>query len=106
MRPGDQYRCGRERTDAGLLEQLRRQLPRERLDLACELALLNGQCLDAPGESAERKQRPAQLRILAAFRTDRREPAQELRAEPATKSRTTRRTWARACAAGAQLGRT
>ena len=67
-------------TDAGLLEQLRRQLPRERLDLACELALLNGQCLDAPGESAQREQRPAQLRVLAAFRTDRREPAQELRA--------------------------
>jgi len=80
VRPGDQYLCGRERTDAGLLEQLRRQLPRERLDLACELALLDGQCLDAPGESAEREQRPAQLRVLAALRTDRREPAQELRA--------------------------
>jgi len=61
-------------------EQLRRQLARERLDLACELALLNGQCRDAPGESAQREQRPAQLRVLTAFRTDRREPAQELRA--------------------------
>jgi hypothetical protein len=66
MRPGDQYLCGRERTGAGLLEQLRRQLPRERLDLACELALLDVRCLDAPGESAERQQRPAQLRVLAA----------------------------------------
>jgi hypothetical protein len=36
---------GGERTDAGLLEQLRRQLSRERLDLACELALLNGPML-------------------------------------------------------------
>jgi hypothetical protein len=59
VRPGDQYLgCG-ERTDAGLGEQLRRQLPRERLDLACELALLNGQCHDAPGKSAQREQRPA-----------------------------------------------
>ena len=74
VRPGDEYLCGRERTDAGLLEQLRRQLPRERLDLACELAFLNGQCLDASGESAEREQRPAQLRVMTALRTDRREP--------------------------------
>jgi hypothetical protein len=45
VRPGDQDLRGRERTDAGLLEQLRRQLSRERLDLACELALLNGPML-------------------------------------------------------------
>ncbi len=79
MRPGDQDLRGRERTDTGLLEQLRSQLPRERLDFACELALLSGQCRDAPGESAQREQRPAQLRILAVFRTNRGEPAQELR---------------------------
>ena len=71
MRPrADQHRA---------LEQLRRQLPRERLDLACELAL-NGQCVDAPGESAEREQRPAQLWVLTASRTHRDESAQELRA--------------------------
>ena len=66
--------------DAGLLERLRRQLARERLDLACELALLNGQYLDASGESAEREQRRGQLPVVTALRTDRREPAQELRA--------------------------
>jgi hypothetical protein len=44
VRPGDQDLGGGERTDAGLLEQLRRELACERLDLACELALLTAQC--------------------------------------------------------------
>jgi hypothetical protein len=34
-------------TDAGLFDQLRRQLARQRFDLACELALLGGQLQDA-----------------------------------------------------------
>src|SRR6266536_5716203 len=58
VRPGDQDLRGCERTDTGLVEQLRRQLACQRLDLAFELALLNGQCLDAPGESAQREQCP------------------------------------------------
>ena len=62
---------GSERTDAGLVEQLRRQLACERLDLGCELALLDGQGLDAPGESAQREQRPAELRVATVFGADR-----------------------------------
>jgi hypothetical protein len=61
VRPGDQDLRGGERTDPELLEQLRRQRPRERLDLACELALLGGQGLDTPSEGAQREQCPAEL---------------------------------------------
>ena len=49
--------CGRVRSDAGLVEQLRRELAGERLDLACELALLGGQLQHASGDRAQREQR-------------------------------------------------
>ena len=66
-----EIRAARPRADhAGLVEQLRRQLACERLDLACKLALLDGQCLDSAGQGAQREQRPAQLSVLTAFGTD------------------------------------
>src|SRR6266566_8097166 len=40
VRPGEHQLCGRMRSDAGLLEQLRGELASDRFDLACELALL------------------------------------------------------------------
>ena len=54
------------RTDAGLVEQLRCELARERLDLACELALLGGQLQDASGDRAQREQAAAQLGVASA----------------------------------------
>jgi hypothetical protein len=79
VRPGDQDLRRRERTDTGLLEELRRQLARERLDLPCELALLIGQCLDATSESAQREQRPTQLRVTTSLWADGGEPPQKPR---------------------------
>ena len=68
------------RTDAGLLEQLRRQLARQRFDLACELALLGGQLQDASRDGAEREQAAAQLWITSAGWPRCREPLKEPRA--------------------------
>jgi predicted component of type VI protein secretion system len=79
VRPGDQDLRGGERTDTGLVEQLRRQLAGERLDLACELALFSGQLSDAARDRAQRLQRPAQLDVAVPVRSHRRQPTQELR---------------------------
>ena len=43
-----------------------------------ELALLGRQLLNALGEGAKREQRPAELRVLTAFRADRRQSPQQL----------------------------
>ena len=64
VRPGKDELRGRERADAGLLEQLGRELPREPLDLACELALLGGQLQHPSGNRAQREQGAAQLGIV------------------------------------------
>jgi len=80
MRPGDDELRGRERTDARLLEQLRRQRSRERLDLACELALFGGQVLDAASDRAQRLQRAAQLDVAVACRAYRSQSTQQLSA--------------------------
>ena len=67
-----------ERTDTGLVEQLPRQLACQRLDLGLELALLDGQSLDPPGESAQREQRPSELRVLTAFGAGRGQSPEQL----------------------------
>ena len=51
-------------SDAGLVEQLRCELARERFDLACELAFLGGQLQDAAGDRAQREQAAAQLGVV------------------------------------------
>jgi len=53
------------RSDAWLLEELRRELARDRLDLACELALLSGQLQDASGDRTQREHAPAELGIAS-----------------------------------------
>ncbi len=58
--------CGGVRSDAGLVEQLRCELARERFDLACELALLGGQLQHAAGDRAQREQAAAQLGVASA----------------------------------------
>src|SRR6266498_4526133 len=63
VRPGDDELRGRERSDARLIEQLRRQRSGERLDLARELALFGGQVLDAASDRAQGLQRAAQLDV-------------------------------------------
>ena len=57
---------GGVRSDAGLLEQLRRESAGERFDLACELAFLGGQLQQSAGDRAEREQAAAQLRVVSA----------------------------------------
>ncbi len=54
--------------DTGLDEQLRCEPAGERLDLACELAFLNGQLQHAAGDRAQRKHAAAQLRVALAAR--------------------------------------
>src|SRR6266508_6913415 len=51
--PGDDELRGRERSDARLIEQLRRQRSGELLDLAREFALFGGQVLDAARDRAQ-----------------------------------------------------
>ncbi len=72
--------CCRVRTDARLVEQLWRQLARQRFDLACELALLVGQLQDASRDRAQREQAAAQLWITSALWPRHRGPLQEPRA--------------------------
>jgi hypothetical protein len=59
-----------------LVEQLRGELAAQLFDLSCELAFLDGQVLDAAGECAQGEQRSAELGVVAAVRTARREPAE------------------------------
>ena len=58
-------------------EQLRRKGTCERFDFSRELAFLERQPSHATGDRAKREQRPAQLRILAAFRSHCGESTQE-----------------------------
>jgi hypothetical protein len=61
MRPGEHDLCRGVRTDAGLLEQLRRQRPRQLLDLACELAFFGGRVQHSASDRAHCLQRAARL---------------------------------------------
>ena len=63
--PGEDELGGGVRSDAGLFEQLRCELARERFDLACEFAFLGGQRQHAAGDRAECEQAAAQLGVLA-----------------------------------------
>jgi hypothetical protein len=47
--------CSRERTDARLLEQLRRKLASDGFDLACELAFFSGQLQHTSRDSTQRE---------------------------------------------------
>ena len=76
VRPGQQDLRGRERTDAGLVEQLRRELARERLDLPCELALLLVSCRDAPGDGRAARATSRAARGPGGVQDGRREPAE------------------------------
>ena len=64
----DELSCG-VRTDAWLLEQLRRELAGERFDLVGELAFLGGQLQHASGDRAQREQAAAQLGVVSAMRS-------------------------------------
>jgi hypothetical protein len=68
---------GGVRSDAGLVEQLRRELARERLDLACEFAFLRSQLQDASGDRAQREHAAAELGISSAARSCGREASQQ-----------------------------
>ena len=57
---------GGVRSDAWLVEQLRREFARERFDLACELALLGCQLQDASGDRAQSEQAAAELGIASS----------------------------------------
>jgi len=70
MRPGEQQLRRGERADAGLIEQLRRELAGQVPDLGCELVLFGCQLLDPAGEAAERLQGAAQLDVGVNCRTD------------------------------------
>jgi hypothetical protein len=65
-----------------VLDQLRRQLARQRFDLACELALLFGQLQGASRDGAQREQAAAQLWITSAVWPRCREPLHQPRACP------------------------
>jgi hypothetical protein len=64
-------------SDAGLVEQLRCELARERFDLACELTLLGGQLQDASGDRAQREHRAAQFWIASTVWSSCREAFQQ-----------------------------
>ena len=68
---------GGVRSDAGLVEQLRRELAGERFDLACELAFLGGQLQDAAGDRAQREQAAAEFGIASAVGSSRCEALQQ-----------------------------
>ena len=57
MRPGEQDLRGKQRADAGLVEQLWGEGADELVDLAGELALFYRELLDAASDRAEREQR-------------------------------------------------
>ena len=63
--------CGGVWADAGLVEQLRCEPAGERLDLACELALLRGELQDATSDRAESEEAAAQLGVGSSMRTRR-----------------------------------
>ena len=75
--PGEHDLGCEERPDAGLVEELGCELLGQRLDLAGELALLGDQLLDAASDGAEREQGAAQLRVVAALRSGRRETREQ-----------------------------
>ena len=61
------------------VEQLRGELADQLFDLPCELAFLDGQLLDAASDCAQGEQRSAELGVVAAVWTARREPAEQAR---------------------------
>jgi len=56
-------------SDAWLVEQLRCEFARDRLDLACELAFLGGDLQDASGDRAQREQAAAEFWIASTVRS-------------------------------------
>src|SRR5487761_1187571 len=67
------------RSDAGLVEQLRCELARDRFDLAGELALFSGQLQDASCERAQREHVAAHLDVVTTVRSCRCEALQQPR---------------------------
>jgi transposase len=59
VRPGEQQLGCCERTDTGLVEQLRSEFQRQCFDLPPQLAFLDGQLLHAACNRSHREQRPA-----------------------------------------------
>jgi hypothetical protein len=59
--------CGGVRSDAGLVERLRCESAGERFDLACELALLEGQLQHPSGERAQCEQAAAKLGVASSL---------------------------------------
>jgi hypothetical protein len=70
---------GRGRADAGLVEQRRRELGDQCLDLALELAFFGRERLHAAGERTQRDQRAAQLRVSVPVRAHRRQAMEQPR---------------------------
>jgi len=58
---------------------LRGELAGQLFDLPCQLAFLGGQLLDAASECTQGEQRPAELGVVPAVWTARREPPEQAR---------------------------
>ena len=90
MRPGEQDLRGEDRADAGLVEQLRRELAHELLDLAGKLALLEREVLHAASNSAKGEQDAAELGVASTGRAHRGETVEQPRPAQAAELRTER----------------